>query len=283
MKKGDLKIGDKNYPLLLKEVKSPPKSLKYKGDFNNDFLKYAVAVVGSRKITNYGRSALEKLVSEIARAGITVVSGFMYGVDALAHQSAIDNGAKTVAVLPCGVDVVHPSYQRKLYQSVLKNGFFLSEYEDSALPAKWTYPKRNRIVVGITKALLVIEAKEKSGSMISADFAKKYNRKIFAVPGSIFSSTSKGTNKLIKEGATAVDSGDEIISFLGKKIDKNDKNTDFLEKDEQDVLSVIKKRPIEADQIARILKRSSFDVSSALSSLEIKGLVKKNGRLYFSI
>ncbi len=281
-KKGDIKISSSNYPERLKEICSPPKSLRFKGSFDKNLFENTLAVVGSRKITPYGKAVVEKLVYEIASYGITIVSGFMYGVDALAHQTAINANGKTIAVLPCGVDVIHPSYQQKLYQQVLENGFFLSEYEDNTKPEKWTYPKRNRIVVGISKATLVVEAEEKSGSMISASLAQKYNRKIFAIPGSIFSSRSSGTNYLLKNGASVVTSSSDILRFYGKekKIEDIEDNSN-ISKDELLILQIIKENPSQTDEIVKKVKKDASFVAEILSTLEINGLVEKKGKMHY--
>ncbi len=155
-----IKIDDEKYPRLLKEIGSPaPKKLYYKGDLNNDIFKNCLAVVGSRHLTSYGRRVTERFVAEIASAGITIVSGFMYGGDEAAHSAAVKAGGKTIAVMPCGIDIIHPEYQKGLYEEILKNnGLIISEYEGKFLPVTWTYVKRNRIVAGLSRAVLVVEA-----------------------------------------------------------------------------------------------------------------------------
>ncbi len=282
IKKGVLNTDDKNYPELLKSIDKPPEKLNYKGDFQSVFLENTLAVVGSRKMTSYGKMVTEKLVREVSSCGITIVSGFMYGVDALAHQTAIENNGKTIGVLPCGVDVIHPAYQKKLYQQLLRNGFFVSEYDDNMPPERWTYPKRNRITVGLSQATLVIEAAEKSGSIISAELAKKYNRKLFAVPGSVFSETSAGTNKLLKEGATPVTCAQDILSFFDKE-----EGTLFeemeLSPEESEIMEILKQSPHETDEIVRKTKKPATVVGETLSSLEMKGVIKKEGRLYYPL
>ena len=282
IKKGVLNTDDKNYPELLKSIDKPPEKLNYKGDFQSVFLENTLAVVGSRKMTSYGKMVTEKLVREVSSCGITIVSGFMYGVDALAHQTAIENNGKTIGVLPCGVDVIHPAYQKKLYQQLLRNGFFVSEYDDNMPPERWTYPKRNRITIGLSQATLVIEAAEKSGSIISAELAKKYNRKLFAVPGSVFSETSAGTNKLLKEGATPVTCAQDILSFFDKE-----EGTLFeemeLSPEESEIMEILKQSPHETDEIVRKTKKPATVVGETLSSLEMKGVIKKEGRLYYPL
>ncbi len=280
--KGVIKINDDTYPDLLKNTDKPPVSLTYKGDFSKDDFSKVVAVVGSRKITSYGKAAIEKIIAPVAGAGITIVSGFMYGVDAHAHEVAIKSGGRTIGVLPCGVDIVHPAYQKKLYQEVIKNGFFLSEYEDNMKPEKWTYPKRNRITVGVADATVIIEAEEKGGTMISADLAKKYNRPLFVVPGPIFSATSKGANELIKQKAQVVTCAEDILSFFNESTDSSSKKTNLTE-EELIVVTVLEKEPCESDEIVRETKLSSVVVSSTLSSLEMQGVVKRVGFKYYLI
>ena len=174
-----------------------------------------LAVVGSRKLTHYGQQVIERIVGQVASAGITIVSGFMYGGDAVAHKTALKVGGRTIAVMPCGIDRISPEDQEDLYNEIIENnGMIISEYEGDMAPALWTYPRRNRIVAGLSKAVLVIEAGEKSGSLITANLAKKFKRKIFAVPGPITSSVSIGTNMLIKQGAEMVTSAQDILRWF---------------------------------------------------------------------
>jgi len=230
---------DREYPELLKQIgKDAPKQLYFKSkcpEFSSRFtlkgsdasqkiqntrfqkpsiFENCLAVIGSRKLTNYGKQAIERLVGEIALAGITIVSGFMYGGDAIAHEAAVKAGGRTIAVMPCGIDKIHPEYQEDLYNEILENnGLIISEYEGDMGPALWTYPQRNRIIAGLSKALLVVEAGEKSGCLITANCAKKFDRKVFAVPGPITGSVSIGTNRLIKEGAEMVLSAKDVLEY----------------------------------------------------------------------
>jgi len=210
---------DKEYPSLLKKIgKDAPKQLYCKKSaysFDKSIFENCLAVVGSRKLTHYGKQAIERIVGELALAGITIVSGFMYGGDAVAHQTAVKVKGRTIAVMPCGVDRISPEDQEELYNEIIENnGMIISEYEGNMAPALWTYPRRNRIVAGLSKAVLVIEAGEKSGSLITANLAKKFKRKIFAVPGPITSSVSIGTNMLIKEGAEMVTEARDILRWF---------------------------------------------------------------------
>jgi len=170
--------------------------------------------VGSRHLTYYGRKATEQIVTECAAAGITIVSGFMYGGDEAAHSAAIKCGGRTIAIMPCGINIIHPPQHKKLYQDILdNNSLIISEYEGDFLPQTWSYVQRDRIVAGLSKAVLVTEAALDSGSLITASYAKKYGRKIFAIPGQITSEVSKGTLKLIKEGAEPVAEAQDILSY----------------------------------------------------------------------
>ncbi len=281
---GEVQIKDSRYPNLLKKTDSPPKTLKYRGFFNESMFKNTLAVVGSRRITNYGKIVTEKLVRELSEEGMTIVSGFMYGVDATAHRAALKAGGKTIAVMPCGVDVIHPAYQKNLYKEITEKGLILSEFENGFPPEKWTYPKRNRIVVGLSMATLVIEAAEKSGSLISADFAKKYKRKIFAVPGTITSSVSKGTNKLIKEGASIVTCSEDILSFFEKsKEERKEDKKEKLKKEEKQIVNILEAEMCDTDEIARKMNLPLTQINSMLSVLELRGVIAKKGRKYYII
>ena len=210
-----IEIQDKKYPELLKKIKGAPKKLYYKGEWNNDIFENCLAVVGSRRLTSYGRRMTELLVSEIAAQGITIVSGFMYGGDEAAHRATVEVGGRTIAVMPCGIDIIHPEYQEELYNQIIENkGLIISEFEGSFAPALWTYPRRDRIVAGLSQAVLVIEAGLVSGTFITVGHAKSFGRKIFAVPGPLTSEVSRGTAKLIKDGAAVVTEAQDILSFF---------------------------------------------------------------------
>jgi len=208
-------IDNKKYPELLKKIgKIAPKQLYYKGSWDSEIFKNCLAVVGSRRMTTYGRQVVEKIVGEAAAQGLTIVSGFMYGVDAASHKAALKVGGRTIAVMPCGIERIHPEYQQDLYVEILNSkGLVISEYEGDAQPAYWTYPQRNRIVAGLSKAALIVEAGERSGSLITAHLAQKFKRKLFVVPGPVTSENSKGIMQLIKEGATPIGSAKDILDF----------------------------------------------------------------------
>lgn len=280
---GVIKIDDPRYPELLKEIIEPPKQLYFKGNWDQNIFENCLAVVGSRKMTTYGEQVTEKLVSGIASAGITIVSGFMYGIDATAHKATVNVGARTIAVMPCGIELVHPEYQVKLYDQILENnGLIVSEYHGNLLPTNWTYPRRNRIVAGLSKAIMVVEAGERSGSLITANFAKKFKRKIFAVPGPLTSVLSKGINHLINEGASVVTGPDGILKYYGLgHYSENNLKVSGLNKLEEQMLGELQKEPMEIDILSRNLGISVIETGKLLSFMELRSLVFIKGGKYY--
>lgn len=276
-------LNDKNYPSVLGGIEDAPAVLNYRGEFDESIFSDTLAVVGSRRVTSYGKRVVEEVISKVAKEGVTIVSGFMYGVDAAAHRAALSAGGKTIAVMPCGVDVIHPAYQKDLYKEIEEKGLILSEFDNGYPPSKWTYPRRNRIVVGLSKAVLAVEAEEKSGTLISANLAVKYKRKLFAVPGSIFSPTSEGTNRIIKEGlAESVLSAEEILSFFNKSLEKRSaKKVEGLSEDEKKVFNVLKSEAMDANSICKTMKMSVSQTNTTLSILCLKGVVKKERGKYY--
>lgn len=276
-------LNDKNYPSVLRGIEDAPAVLNYRGEFDESIFRDTLAVVGSRRVTSYGKRVVEEVISKVAKEGVTIVSGFMYGVDAAAHRAALSAGGKTIAVMPCGVDVIHPAYQKDLYKEIEEKGLILSEFDNGYPPSKWTYPRRNRIVVGLSKAVLAVEAEEKSGTLISANLAVKYKRKLFAVPGSIFSPTSEGTNRIIKEGlAESVLSAEEILSFFNKSLEKRSaKKVEGLSEDEKKVFNVLKSEAMDANSICKTMKMSVSQTNTTLSILCLKGVVKKERGKYY--
>jgi len=287
---GVITINDPKYPRLLKEISDPPKQLYYRGNWDEKIFENCLAVVGSRKMTSYGKQITNKLVSEIASRGITIASGFMYGIDAEAHKTALDVGARTIAVMPCGIERIHPEYQTKLYADILENnGLIISEFEGDSLPAFWTYPKRNRIIAGLSKATMVIEAGLKSGSLITANLAKKYKRKVFAVPGPLTSVLSQGICQLIKQGSDIVTCAGDILDYYGAKETRplenfNDEvargrvSTNSLE---QRIIQKLQQEPMEIDALSRMLGISSAKTGTTMSLMQLKGLIFIENGKYF--
>ena len=288
-------INDPKYPKLLKQINDPPKQIYYRGNWpfdtaqgKDDIFENCLAVVGSRRMTSYGQQITNKLISEIAIRGITIVSGFMYGIDAIAHKTALDIGGRTIAVMPCGIERIHPEYQTKLYADILENnGLVISEFEGDSLPAFWTYPRRNRIIAGLSKATMVVEAGLKSGSLITANLAKKYRRKVFAVPGPLTSILSEGICQLIKEGAEVVTAAGDVLEYFGKirTIETEFIGTDKLGFEahslEQRIIQELQKEPMEIDVLSRSLEISSAKIGTTMSLMQLKGLIFiENGKYY---
>lgn len=272
---------DKGYPALLRQTKGAPKQLYYKGAWDRSLFKNCLAVVGSRRLTSYGRRAVEEVVGAAASAGITIVSGFMYGGDAAAHEAAVKAGGRTIAVMPCGIELVHPGYQRKLYHDILDNsGLVISEYAGKMKPALWTYPQRNRIVAGLSQAILVIEAGLKSGSLITAEYGRKFNRKIFALPGPITSTVSQGTNLLIKQGAEIVLGGEDILKYFhiyrARRFAPR-----AMSGQEKQILQELEREPLTADELARNLNFSASELGVKLSFMQMQRLISQEGNKYY--
>jgi DNA processing protein len=237
----------------------------------------------------------ELLVSEIAAAGITIVSGFMYGGDEAAHRATVEVGGRTIAVMPCGIDLIHPEYQEELYQKILdNNGLIISEFPGKSLPLNWMYAVRNRIVAGLSKAVLIIEAGINSGTMITANYAKKFDREIFAVPGPLTSEVSKGTAQLIKEGAEVVTEANDILkhfSLKGAKLLLGEKRGGCLSRSsnlsdlgggvEKEIIDCLKRESLAADALAETLKVPVSKISASLSLMQIKGFIKQEGDKYY--
>jgi DNA protecting protein DprA len=206
-------ISEENYPMLLKEIFFPPPVLFYKGDkiLENNL---CIAIVGTRKSTVYGRDAARYFATQLAREGITIVSGLAAGIDYFAHKASINEKGSSIGVLGCGIDVVYPYENRDLYNELAEHGSIVTEFFPGTAPLKNNFPARNRIISGLCAGVLVIEAPEKSGALITCDFAVNQDREVFAVPGSIFNPESNGNHKLIKNGAKLAAHPDDILEEI---------------------------------------------------------------------
>ncbi|MDA1337270.1 MAG: DNA-processing protein DprA [bacterium] len=289
--KNVVKKENSRYPSLLGDISDAPKQLYYKGTWNLELFDTCLAVVGTRRMTSYGKRMTEDIVSKVARAGITIVSGFMYGIDAVAHKAAVSAGGKTIAVMPCGIDIVHPEYQADLYQEILDTGgLVLSEYEGTHPPANWTFPRRNRIVAGLSQATLVVEAGEGSGALITANLAKKYGRKVFAVPNPLTSAVSQGVTQLLREGATVVGGAEDILQYYGLRdrvpklslgAPKLSLGTGVQDELEQNIVEQLEKQSLHVDELARRLEVLPAKLGAAISMLQLEGYIKEEqGRYY---
>lgn len=234
-------------------------------------------------MTRYGKDVVDKFVSEFVTNGVTTISGFMYGVDTEVHQKTVDYGGRTVAVFGCGLDVIYPPENEKLYGQILENkGLVVSEYEPSAKPHLWKFPQRNKIVAGLASlGVLVIEAGEKSGSLITANLAKKMGKKIYAVPGSITSSVSVGCNNLIKSGeAIMVTSASDILK-IKSTVHSSLSTVHNLSIMENSIYKILQLEPMGIDEIAAKIESSIVEIGSTLSVMSLKGFITESGGKYY--
>jgi DNA processing protein len=276
---------EKDYPKRLKSINNPPIILYSKGKVNFNSEHKFLAIVGTRKITSYGRSVTEMFASSLAEQGLVIVSGLAIGVDAFAHSACLDANGVTVAVLGNGVDICYPRENQKIYDRIIENGGgIVSEYPPGQEPTVGSFPSRNRIVAGLSDGILVTEGAQDSGSLITANFGLEFNRKVFAVPGPITSSLSAAPLKLIEKGAQLVVTPEDVIKELGishfAKASRDKKNYESLNKEELKIIELIEYEPMVFDEIVRSLKIESSKLATILSMMEIKGLIKNSGGNY---
>jgi len=280
-----LSLLDEEYPENLKKIYDSPVLLYYKGKLDVSD-KYSLSIVGTRNPTEYGKYTCEKFTEKLSKLGIPVVSGFARGIDSIVHNVCLKNNNLTYAVFGCGVDVIYPSDNRKLYSELIERGAVISEFPVSSQPEKVNFPKRNRIISGIGLGSLIIESGIKGGSILTAEFAIDQNREVFAVPGYINSKQSQGTNDLIKRGqAKLVTEIDDILDELEIKL-KPVLNRDVIKKEKElkEDLSVTEKKiydslcyePVHIDSINELTGLSISDCLVSLLSLEFKGLIRQS-------
>lgn len=271
---------DTNYPQLLRDIYDPPPGLFVRGKLKPTGP--AVAVVGSRKATAYGLKVAEQLGRDLAKAGVTVVSGMARGIDTAAHKGAMKAaGGYTIAVLGCGVDVVYPPENDKVMQEIISKGALISEFPPGSAPEPWHFPVRNRVISGLSQCVVVVEAGERSGALITADIALEQGRDVAAVPGNIYSRMSKGPNGLIKQGAKLVESVADILEELGignlfpnEEVPESRVNINLSAK-EKKIFNLLCSEPMHLDEIISRSGSSPGEVLSLLMYLEVKGIVKQ--------
>jgi DNA processing protein len=245
--------------------------------------KFAVSIVGSRKTTPYGRWFTERVSQDLARYGVTIVSGMARGIDSFAHGGAISGGGRTIAVLGCGVDVIYPSENRNLFAKIIDHGAILSEFPMGSPPEAGHFPRRNRIISGLSIGVVVVQANEKSGSLITANYALEQGREVFAVPGNVGTESSRGTHRLIKEGAKLVESSEDILEEIIPQWKREGEATQKVEAapkpdlthEEKSVFELLGETPLHIDAIIRESRLDAGKVSSLLLDLELKGLVSQ--------
>jgi len=281
---GCLTLESPDYPSLLRQITHPPPILYYRGCWVNETA--AIAIVGSRRCTAYGRDIAGRLAAELAQAGVTVVSGLALGVDTAAHRGALEGGGRTVAVLGCGLDRCYPPSNGALMKAIQERGAVLSEFPLGTLPLPQHFPQRNRIISGLTLGTVVVEAPLKSGALITASYALEQNREVFAVPGHVDSPYSRGCHKLLKEGARLVESIADIleelplIPFAAAAAAAG--AADSVSGAEKNILELIPYRPVHMDELIASSGLSAERIGPLLLELELKGLIRQLPGKYFA-
>lgn len=277
----------KDYPELLKEIIDPPPKLYIKGSLPKDGNKL-LAVVGSRKFSEYGKRACEKLISDLSGYPVTVVSGLALGIDSIAHRAALKAGLQTIAIPGSGLDSksLYPHSHKNLAKQIIESGGgLLSEFEPGTPGYPANFPKRNRIVAGMSHATLIVEANIKSGTLITARLAMDYNRDVLTIPNSIFSKTGEGPNDLIKHGATPILSAKDILQALGIKTDAPKDRSSIYNDCTENELNIISQltEPMTRDELISVVEMKPSEFNTTLTILEIKGLAKESlGKIYLT-
>lgn len=270
------KLPPRSFPHLLREMPDPPEQLYLRGTLPSEQTRL-LAIVGSRKYSNYGKDVCEKLIAELRGHDIAIVSGLALGIDSIAHEAALRNGLATVAIPGSGLSerVLYPRTHVGLARRIIDaGGALLSEFEPDTSAAPYTFPKRNRIMAGMSHGVLIIEATERSGTLITARLGMEYNREVMTVPGSVFSSSSYGPHTLIKNGATPITSGEDILEAFGiEKMSEKTKNIPLSEH-ERSIIELLRS-PQPKDDVIEALNLSISEAQTVLSALEIKGLIRE--------
>lgn len=270
-------------PYRLQEIADPPTKLYIQGEFPDEEMKF-LTVVGSRKHSTYGKMVCEKLIEKLAGYPIVIVSGMALGIDAVAHESAIRAGLKTIAVPGSGLDpsVLYPKSNFKLSRKILESGgCLLSEFESNFKAAPWSFIQRNRIGAGLSDAVLLIEAEEKSGTLTTARLATDYNREVLVIPGNIHSPTSKGTNELLRQGATPILKSADILEALGltpkEAVGTSTPQVPTNLPDEERVILELLREPKTKEELAEQCQKSISEINTLVTMLEIRGLITQEG------
>jgi len=283
-----LSIWDPRYPPLLKQIPDAPVVLFYKGKLPDQW-PLMVAVVGTRSPSTYGKTVAERFVKELVQAGIAIVSGFARGIDTIAHSITLREGGFTIAVLGNGLDRIYPAENRQLFEMMAHKGLILTEFLLGTGPDAVNFPRRNRIISGLCQGVLVVEAGQKSGAMITADYALQHNREVFAIPGPVTAPRSAGTNRLIQQGAKLVqnlqDILDELPPFDPKTTNRTEPDISHLHPRYQKILNVLSfEEPRHIDQLVLQLQDSPATLLGDLLQLELQGFVKQlSGKLFIRI
>jgi DNA processing protein len=274
-------FNDDAYPKRLKDIYDPPALLYIRGELRRQD-ELAVAIVGSRKTSPYGRWFTERIGQDLARHGVTIVSGMARGIDSVAHKGALQGGGRTIAVLGCGIDVIYPSENRDLFHQIIDKGAVLSEFPMGSRPEGGHFPRRNRIISGLAIGVVIVQASARSGSLITAGYALEQGREVFAVPGNVGAEGSRGTNQLIKEGAKLVESSEDILEDVlpqwrreGETVREAEAPDRDLTGEEKVLYELLGETPLHIDSIIRESRLDPGKVSSLLLNLELKGLISQ--------
>ena len=273
------------YPRLLREISDAPPVLYVKGQLTEED-EWAIAVVGTRRSSAYGRQVTRRLTATLARSGLTIVSGLARGIDAEAHGAALDAGGRTIAVLGCGIDQVYPPENRKLADRITDAGALVTDYPVGTKPEGINFPPRNRIISGLSLGVLIAEAGQRSGARITADYAAEQGRDVFAVPGSILSHASAGTNELIQDGAKLVMRPEDILEELNlMMVAEQVEARQVLPTDETELklLASLSTEPTHVDDLQQHLEMPVAEVTSALALMELKGMVRQVGGMRYVV
>jgi DNA processing protein len=282
-----LTFRDEAYPENLKSIYDPPPFLFIKGEIKKED-KNAVAIVGCRAASQYGKQIAEKIGRELAKRKITIVSGLARGIDSIGHFSALEENGRTIAVFGSGLDVIYPPENKKLVERIVENGAIISEFLLGTKPEGPNFPRRNRLISGLSLGVVIVEAGAKSGALLTAQSALEQNREVFAIPGNIGAKTSEGTNRLIKQGAKLVTSVEDILEELKIITSVEQKEKNQIEKDlsqlsetEKSIYSLIANEPYHIDKIAQDVGITTSFALSTLLSLELKGFIKQlSGKMF---
>jgi len=274
---------DPRYPARLMAINDPPPVLYIRGDLRPDD-DWAVAIVGTRQASAYGKEAARVLATDLVRAGVTIVSGLARGIDAQVHRAALEAKGRTLAVLGSGVDIIYPWENSKLAEEIVGHGALISEYALGTQPEANNFPPRNRVISGLSRGVIVVEAGEQSGALITADFAADQGRDVFAVPGSIFHRGSQGTNRLIRDGATPVLSANDVLEALNLTAVPQQVEAQMLfptDPTEALLLDQLAEDPVHVDEVSRATGLPIAAVTSTLALMELKGLVRQAGGMSY--
>jgi len=286
-----ISINDRRYPLNLKNIHRAPPVIYVKGKLpDTSFLH--IAVVGTRKATIYGKQVARKISFDLASQSTVIVSGLARGIDSSAHSGALEAGGKTIAVLGCGIDIVYPRENKRLFDKICEEGAVITEFPLGTPPAKQNFPARNRIISGLSSGVLVVESPRKGGALITADFALEQGRDVFAVPGSILSKTGEGSNNLIKEGAKLVESAEDILEEYrnfeddrySSSFNKFDRDLGSISPAMKQIIDLLLGGPMLIEELCHYTGKSAAQLNVLVTQLELMGLVVRGeGKVYLMI